>query len=449
MGLEKAEANIEEEMVEEDDRIKFSRILAGLKQRSNITYLELGKMEIESTRELISKMLKVQPSDVDDSFLNLMHEKAGGVPMYLTSITAWLIERDLIMKEYGAKVKMKGKIEDVEFPSNVVDTVLERVDCLDDSTKSLIKICSCFGFDFRHDNMQRVALRFMDAEDIAKGLVELNSRGLIVPVTGETVAAMLKFTHQLITEATYKLMLEKQRKEIHLAIAEEYESCSAKFESEVLAYHWLRSGDVARGCALLELSAKKAIEIGALKEAVNSLAQAISVGKESPNRPLWYGLLAYAKYAFGDIVRAANVALDGLELLGDKQLLPQKRSQLSVDMLIRQYGECDDTPKVTKVKGIPALQEAKRYLLYAVARGSSNTFHPDSIVMRMKEKYKLDEEGVYLQSEWWTFTALLQAYRECLPFLRRRPLSAALSRPLLVCGLQPIHQVLCDNNGQK
>ena len=189
MGLDKAEANIEEEMVEEDDRIKFSRILAGLKQRSNITYLELGKMEIESTRELISKMLKVQPSDVDDSFLNLMHEKAGGIPMYLTSITALLIERDFIMKEDGAKVKMKGKIEDVEFPSNVVDTVLERVDCLDDSTKSLIKICSCFGFDFRHDNMQRVALRFMDAEDIAKGLVELNSRGLIVPVTGETVAA--------------------------------------------------------------------------------------------------------------------------------------------------------------------------------------------------------------------------------------------------------------------
>ena len=41
--MEKAEADIEEEMVEEDDRIKFSRILAGLKQRSNITYLELGK----------------------------------------------------------------------------------------------------------------------------------------------------------------------------------------------------------------------------------------------------------------------------------------------------------------------------------------------------------------------------------------------------------------------
>ena len=43
------------------------------------------------------------------------------------------------MKEDESKVKMKGKIEDVGLPSNLVDTVLERVDCLDDSTKSLIK----------------------------------------------------------------------------------------------------------------------------------------------------------------------------------------------------------------------------------------------------------------------------------------------------------------------
>ena len=92
MGLDKAEANIEEEMVEEDDRIKFSRILAGLKQRSNITYLERGNREY---KRINLENVKVQPSDVDDSFLNLMHEKAGGIPMYLTSITAWLIELSL------------------------------------------------------------------------------------------------------------------------------------------------------------------------------------------------------------------------------------------------------------------------------------------------------------------------------------------------------------------
>ena len=77
--------------------------------------MSLAKWKSRKYKRINLENVKVQPSDVDDSFLNLMHEKAGGIPMYLTSITAWLIERDLIMKEYGAKVKMKGKIEDVEF----------------------------------------------------------------------------------------------------------------------------------------------------------------------------------------------------------------------------------------------------------------------------------------------------------------------------------------------
>ena len=234
--------------------------------------------------------------------------------MYLTSMTAWLMERDLILKEDGSKANFKGKMEDIKWPSSVVDTVLERVDCLNDVSKTLIKICSCFGFDFRADNLEHVALNFMDKKSLEEGLADLNHRGLVIPVTGETVAAMLKFTHQIITESTYQLMLEKQRKEIHEAIAEEYESSSAKFESEVLAHHWLRSGDVDRGCSLLEVAAKKAIQIGALKEAVNCLAQALSVGKAHVNRPLWFGLLSYAKYAIGESVKGAHLALDGLEL---------------------------------------------------------------------------------------------------------------------------------------
>ena len=412
MGLEKNEDSLEHDMVEEDDRIKFSRILAGLKERAGITYLELGTMGIESTKELISKMLKVKASNVDENFLTLMHDKAGGIPMYLTSITAWLMERDLILKEDGSKVNFKGKMEDIKWPSSVVDTVLERVDCLNDVSKTLIKICSCFGFDFRDDNLEHVALQFMDKKSLEDGLVDLNHRGLIIPVTGETVAAMLKFTHQIITESTYQLMLEKQRKEIHKAIAVEYESSSAKFESEVLAHHWLRSGNVDRGCSLLEVAAKKAIQIGALKEAVNCLAQALAVGKEHANRPLWLGLLSYAKYQIGETIKGAHLALDGLELLGDETLLPQKHTQLSVDMLVREYGECDDVPKKTNVEGIPPLQEARRYLLLACARGSSNIWSPESIIPRIKKKYDLDDQDMYLQSEWWTFTALLQAYQE-------------------------------------
>ena len=47
---------------------------------------------------------------------------------------------------------------------------------------------------------------------------------------------------------------------------------------DVLAFHWLRSGDVERGCDMLQNAAIKALEMGAYKECVNSLSQAIAYG---------------------------------------------------------------------------------------------------------------------------------------------------------------------------
>ena len=41
-------------------------------------------------------------------------------------------------------------------------------------------------------------------------------------------------------------------------IAEEFENSSFKYDYEVLAHHWLRSGDVIRGCNLLQSAAEKA-----------------------------------------------------------------------------------------------------------------------------------------------------------------------------------------------
>ena len=67
-----------------------SRILAALKENSAISYLELGTMGTDAMRELIAKTLEVDGSSVSDDFVNLMDQKAGGIPMYLSSMTNWL-----------------------------------------------------------------------------------------------------------------------------------------------------------------------------------------------------------------------------------------------------------------------------------------------------------------------------------------------------------------------
>jgi len=257
-----SEGKIEDEWLEDDDRVKFSRILAALKKDSTITYLELGTMGLDSMRELIAKTLEIPSRSVSDEFVKLMDQKAGGIPMYLSSMANWLKERDMVSKDDDGNILFKGDIHDIKFPNSIMDTVMERIDSLDEQAKVLVKVCACFGFEFRLENLEHVAPKFLSSnepEHLQKLLEKLSARNLVVPVTGESVSKLMKFTHQIITESAYSLMLDSQKREVHLAIVKDYENSSVKFEMDVLAYHWLRSGEVKRGCKMLQSAALKAV----------------------------------------------------------------------------------------------------------------------------------------------------------------------------------------------
>ena len=54
--------------------------------------------ESEELLRSINQTLDVKSSAVTDDFVKLMDQKAGGIPMYLSSMTNWLKERDLVKK---------------------------------------------------------------------------------------------------------------------------------------------------------------------------------------------------------------------------------------------------------------------------------------------------------------------------------------------------------------
>ena len=410
---ETSEGDIENEFVEDDDRVKFSRILAALKENSSITYLELGTMGIEAMRELIAKTLDVSSTAVSDDFVKLMDQKAGGIPMYLSSMTNWLKERNLVDKDENGSISFQGNIQDIKFPNSIMDTVMERIDSLDEQAKVLIKICACFGFEFRQENLENIAGQFLSSKDPAhleSILEQLASRSLVVPVTGESVSKMMKFTHQIITESSYSLMLDSQKREVHKAIANEYENSTFKFELDVLAYHWLRSGDVSRGCDLLQNAALKAISIGAQKEAVNSLGQAVAYGKDSPKMPYWLALLAKVRLDIGDYEGCDKLTYRALTALNDDDFKPQVRSELALDKLKREYGEFDDAP--TKVDGeFSDLDKARKLLSYLLFNRIGSTTTGNWMKKQLIKDYNFSEEDIFYIWEWFVYSALIASYK--------------------------------------
>ena len=79
--------------------------------------------------------------------------------------------------------------------------------------------------------LKREFLSSNDDSHLKNSLAILAARGLVVSVTGESVSKMMKFTHQIITESAYSLMLDSQKREVHKAIANEYENASFKLVS--------------------------------------------------------------------------------------------------------------------------------------------------------------------------------------------------------------------------
>lgn len=408
---DESEEKLDNEFLEDDDRVKFSRILAALKENSAITLMELGTMELDSMRELIAKTLEVNSSTVTDNFVNLLDQKAGGIPMYLSSMSNWLKERDLVTKDDNGNILFNGNIEDIKFPNSIMDTVMERIDSLAEEAKVLIKICSCFGFEFRQENLENVAPKFLASSDKAhleKHLASLAARNLVVPVTGESVSQMMKFTHQIITESAYSLMLDSQKREVHKAIANDYENASFKFELDILAYHWLRSGDVTRGCQLLQNAAEKAFAIGAFKECINSISQAISYGKESPDWPYWVAFLGYARKTIGDNRASAKYAYQAMKSLKDEDFVPKKRSKLSLDRMMGEYGEFDDIPPKTD-QTFSNIDKARMLIAYMLTSAVSTARLLKDDVMK---DYNLSDEDVQYVFDWYNYYALISSYKQ-------------------------------------
>ena len=97
----------------------------------------------------------------------------------------------MVSKDDDGKILFKGNIQDIKFPNSIMDTVMERVDSLDEQAKVLIKVCACFGFEFRLENLEKVAPKFLssqNAEHLESTLEKLAARNLVVHVTGESVA---------------------------------------------------------------------------------------------------------------------------------------------------------------------------------------------------------------------------------------------------------------------
>jgi predicted ATPase len=215
----------------------------------------------DSTRELVVRLLG--DSAQEDTVVPRVEEAAGGNPLFIEELAAWLSE--------GGGASGDG------LPSTVKMIIAARLDQLPVPERQVILDASVVGDFFWQGTLE--ALR--PGAALAQRMQELERRDLIrrSPTSRIRGDQELAFKHGLIREVAYATLPKGVREERHGVVARFLEQAAGNpaTYASILAHHWREAGDAGRASEYLLIAAQQAGRGWAYQEAVDLCGQALEL----------------------------------------------------------------------------------------------------------------------------------------------------------------------------
>jgi hypothetical protein len=259
------------------------------------------------TRSGIAAMTRSKLRDsVDVPVLDLVEAASGGNPLYVQ-------EYLLLLRDAGSIARVDGRwslerAPQSGTPESVLAAISSRIHVLDQRDQQVLKIASALGETFGSELLSHVATHLPQGE-LDAALANLEHHGLLVRHSVQD--GRFGFSHALVREAAYELMLPEQRERIHTQAArilEEQREQLLRSSLPELVHHYAAAGDDARTLRFAQLLAAEEMRQGAFREAAEFLRLCLSLsertGLEEPDtvdrRIRWNRELSEAVAALGD-----------------------------------------------------------------------------------------------------------------------------------------------------
>ncbi|MCL4858666.1 MAG: tetratricopeptide repeat protein [Caldilineaceae bacterium] len=241
----------------EDDR--FLAEVAGLPGQRQLALSELSP---EGLAALIRQRLQ---GNVDPLALALIQAQTQGNPFFAEElvdalcdggqllpdpIVGWRLSHtlmdalrnaDCLVEEAGEwRLAHDAPLSALEMglPNTVQGIVLARLDRLPEQAKLTLKVASVIGGVFEYELLAQTHPLGLPEEKIAEQLALLLARDF-ARVETTTPHLVYTFKHNITQEVAYQTLLEDQRQELHLRVAEVMEQLYAE-RVENLAFHYVR-----------------------------------------------------------------------------------------------------------------------------------------------------------------------------------------------------------------
>jgi class 3 adenylate cyclase/tetratricopeptide (TPR) repeat protein len=190
----------------------------GGKRQSHIT--EIGSLSDEVAAQLTRELFA--PSVVSEEVIELVVQRAGGNPLFISELVAYLKTHGLRRARSGALELDEASTE--ALPLTLRSVIGARLDALRPDLRDLVQIASVVGDRFSLGALSAVS--GLDEAELHQALGELEDEGLVVK-EGSSVDSRAKdyrFKHGSVRETAYRLLPRSSRSRLHSRVGEWLES---------------------------------------------------------------------------------------------------------------------------------------------------------------------------------------------------------------------------------
>jgi DNA-binding CsgD family transcriptional regulator/tetratricopeptide (TPR) repeat protein len=273
-------------------------------------------------------LLELGPLAHDDLTVLLEARAHAPVPAAITVSIAARSEGNPFFAEELLAVADRGG----ELSRGLRELLLERVDQLDPTTQSLLRLAAAAGRDVAYP-LLCAAAEFPE-RDVRESLRRAVDHRVLVT---EQATGTFRFRHALLAEAIYTTVLPGEREELHTRLAQELARSEAATPAE-LAPHWVAAGRSSEALTASVDAARQAEAVFGLAEAHAHLERALALWPAVPDAAELAGidlaeLCAWAGELAGHVgaaTRAVELAQRAIDLVGAQD--PHRAAMLHVGL---------------------------------------------------------------------------------------------------------------------